>query len=120
VIALTLPYPPSANIYWRTNRSGNTYVSGEAKRYKETVGWKALEAQVTPIKEAVIIRLDVYRPRKVGDLDNRIKVLVDSLQGFVYENDEQIVEIHARRFDDKKNPRVEVKITRKRNRRKAV
>jgi Holliday junction resolvase RusA-like endonuclease len=33
---------------------------------------------------------------------------LDNLQGIAYVNDRQIVEIHARRFDDKANPRVEV------------
>jgi Holliday junction resolvase RusA-like endonuclease len=54
--------------------------------------------------------LVVYRPRKAGDLSNRIKVLEDALNGIAWIDDKQIVEIHARREDDASNPRVEVRI----------
>jgi Holliday junction resolvase RusA-like endonuclease len=53
----------------------------------------------------------VYRPAKRGDLDNYTKILADSLQGVLYENDSQIVRILAERHDDKRNPRVEVEIS---------
>jgi Holliday junction resolvase RusA-like endonuclease len=56
--------------------------------------------------------VDLYRPRKSGDLSNRVKILEDSLQGFCFKNDSQIVELYCRRFDDKANPRVEVRIER--------
>jgi hypothetical protein len=42
-------------------------------------------------------------------LDKRLGVLLDSLQGVAYENDSQIVELHATRSDaDPKHPRVVV------------
>ena len=50
----------------------------------------------------------VYRPRRVGDLDNRIKCLQDAMEGFAYDDDKQISSIFATRHDDKENPRVEV------------
>ena len=54
----------------------------------------------------VALNLTVFRPRKSGDLDNYLKIMLDALQGFLYDNDSQIVEIHAYRQDDKDNPRV--------------
>jgi crossover junction endodeoxyribonuclease RusA len=108
-LTLTLPYPPSANRYWRNYR-GITVTSEEARAYKQEVGYRARTAGLTPLQGDVILRLDIYRPRKVGDLDNRIKLLIDSLNGFAWGDDSQIVEIHARRFDDKKQPRVDVTI----------
>lgn len=59
---------------------------------------------------AICVSVDIYRPRRVGDLSNRYKVLEDALIGVCYEDDEQIVDIHMRRFDCKSNPRVEVDI----------
>ena len=50
------------------------------------------------------------RPQRSGDLDNRLKCLLDSLNGIAWSDDGQIVEIHAYRHDDKKNPRVEIEI----------
>jgi Holliday junction resolvase RusA-like endonuclease len=55
--------------------------------------------------------LDFYFPSERGDLDNRIKVMLDALQGLAFENDSQIREIVARRFKDKDRPRVMVQIS---------
>lgn len=106
-IEITLPWPPSSNRYWRVFR-------GRAVKSKEAVAYNAevngLCVDIRACIGDVIVRLDFYRPRKSGDLDNRIKILLDALQGSAYMDDRQIVEIHARRFEDKKNPRVEVRI----------
>ena len=109
-IKLTLPYPPSANRYWRKTNRGGVYLSAEAKAYKRDVG---LLCRKILLSGDLILTLDFYRPKKQGDLSNRIKVLEDALQGIYYEDDKQITEIHARRFEDKNNPRVEILITEK-------
>lgn len=108
-IRLTLPYPPSANRYWRTFRN-RTVLSAEAKQYKKEVGWIVGTRGIEPLEGNVVVHLWVYRPRRSGDLDNRIKVALDSLNGIAYHDDKQIVEIHAYRLDDKEDPRVQVLI----------
>jgi crossover junction endodeoxyribonuclease RusA len=106
----TLPYPPSANRYWRYVNNHPT-VSKDAKEYKSAAGWAAVAAVGRTLLECpVILRVDVYRPRKSGDLGNRIKIVEDALNGVVWVDDSQIIELHARRFDDKANPRVEVTV----------
>jgi crossover junction endodeoxyribonuclease RusA len=107
---ITLPYPPSANRYWRYNR-GQIHRSAEADAYKTEIGWKCKIARLSPSPNPVKIWLDVYRPAKRGDLDNLAKVILDGLQGHLYHNDSQVIELHMRRFDDKHNPRVEVRMT---------
>src|SRR5262249_41749959 len=107
---LTLPYPPSANRYWRNLRNGLVLVSREAKEYKQTVGCLCIAADCDLIYDDVRISIDVFRPSKRGDLDNLAKVLLDSLQGHAFTSDRQIAELHMRRFDDKANPRAEVVI----------
>lgn len=109
----TLPYPPSANRYWRTTARGRhviTYPSEEAKAYKATVSRLGAALGLRPTSAAVELRLEVYRPRRVGDLSNRIKVLEDALKGIAFDDDDQVVCIVARRHDDKANPRVEVEV----------
>jgi crossover junction endodeoxyribonuclease RusA len=108
-VKLTLPYPPSANRYWR-NYGGVTVLSAEARAYK---GEAALLAKVAGTEEftgPVVLIVDIYRPQRAGDLDNRLKLLLDALEVVAYRDDAQVVEIHARRFDDKKNPRVEIEV----------
>ena len=104
---ITLDYPPSANVYWR--RHGNViHRSAEATAYKEAAGWICRTAGLQPVTGDVRVWLSFYRPAKRGDLDNLLKVTIDSLIGFAYEDDSQIVEIHATRHEDKHAPRVEI------------
>jgi crossover junction endodeoxyribonuclease RusA len=104
---LTLPYAPSANRYWRNYR-GVTVVSDEARDYKDIVRLIATRQGVEPVSGPVALTVTVYRPRKSGDLDNRLKVLLDALGGVAYHDDKQVRELHAYLCDDRTNPRVEV------------
>ncbi len=107
MISLVLPYPPSANRYWR-HVGRNVVVSAEAKAYRILVKQHCLLSGVKPIRGDVSASIMVYRPRKIGDLDNTQKVLLDALCGAAYDDDRQIVELHAWRRDSKEDPRVEV------------
>ena len=109
MIQLTLPLPPSANRYWK-QANGRIYVSAEARRYKEDVGWICAALGVQPIEGAVSVSINVYRQQKRGDLDNFLKVLFDSLKGYCFSDDDQVLHISANRYDDKDNPRIEVMI----------
>jgi crossover junction endodeoxyribonuclease RusA len=107
---LTLPFPISANRYWRVGKN-RVYRSEEATAYKDEVGWLCKAEGINPFKGNVCVSLDFYRPAKRGDTDNMIKVTLDSLIGYAYVDDKQIVELHAMRHDDKDDPRVEVLVT---------
>jgi crossover junction endodeoxyribonuclease RusA len=106
---LTVPEPPSANRYWRIYR-GRAVVSAEAVEYKRVVRDKARAVGHRCFGPDVRVKvmLDWHRQRKSGDLDNRIKVALDALRGVLYADDKQVIEIHAKRFDDRvdvTNPR---------------
>ena len=103
-VTLTLPVPPSANRYW-VYTGKRVATSPEAKAYKEAVG---LLVNCPMIYGRVAINVSVFRRAKRGDLDNYLKVMLDALEGVLYENDNQITEIHAFRYDDANNPRVEL------------
>lgn len=107
---ITLDYPPSANRYWRHDR-GVTHRSTQADAYIAGVVWTCKLAGLEPVTDDVRLSVRVYRPRRAGDLDNTLKVLIDAMRGWAYEDDGQIAEIHAVRFEDKARPRVEVEIT---------
>jgi len=109
VIEVTLPYPPSLNRLYR-HVSGRVLVSRCGRDYKRIIQGILLKTRAVKLTGEISIRLDVFRPQKRGDLDNTLKVLLDSMQGLCYDDDSQIVEINARRFDDKNAPRVEARI----------
>jgi crossover junction endodeoxyribonuclease RusA len=108
-VKLVLPYPPSANVYWRIWR-GRPCVSAEARDYKRRVLLMGLTLKLRPLEGPVSLALTIYRPRPAGDLSNRIKVLEDALQGVAFEDDDQVEVIHALRLDDAANPRAEVTV----------
>lgn len=106
---LILPLPPSANRYYRNVR-GVMVKSAEARAYRIAVGRAMLEKEVEILSGALSVTLRVFRARKSGDLDNRIKIALDSLNGVCWHDDKQVEEIHAYRFDDAFNPRLEISV----------
>ena len=92
-----LPYPPSANRYWRSFR-GFTVVSAEAKKYKlavhEIVGNNATDKNVQlSIKLLPKLTKNGLASKQCLDLDNCLKVALDALQGCLYDNDNQVKRI---------------------------
>lgn len=101
-MTLYLSEPPSANKWWR--RSGtHMHLSNEAREYKQSVLLYAIAQRFMMIPKAHAIRVEInwWRARKSGDLDKRIPIVLDAMQGTCYENDSQITELSARRFDVK-------------------
>ena len=99
---LLLPYPISANRYWRVYR-GRVVQSREAGAYKRDVAKLAKLSGIGVMHGDVEVRVTL-RPKmtKSGveykkrlDLDNCLKVVLDSLNGVMYEDDSQIIAINA-------------------------
>lgn len=95
-IELTLPFPPSANSYWRHAVSGGNaiiYVSQKGRDYQLEVQ-KAVADAGFPQVRAGRLRVDVMlcSPNKrKWDLDNRLKPLLDALEyANVFDDDELI------------------------------
>ena len=95
---LHLPYPISANRYWRKTRTGRVYVSAEAKAYKSQVYFIAQHNKVQIATGAVAMTYR-FHPKKNKDgseskvrldLDNALKVINDALNGIAYVDDRQI------------------------------
>jgi crossover junction endodeoxyribonuclease RusA len=106
---ITLPYPPSVNRLYKRRRGGGVRLSDEAVVFKQ---WVAVEVYnrgiVEPLEGDLAVDITVYRPAKRGDLDNLLKITLDSLNKLLWKDDKQITVIHAVRLDDKHHPRIEV------------
>ena len=97
-----LPYPISANRYWRNFR-GRMVVSSEAKAYKKQVIWTFDALGITPASNDVALSIKLHpklttkgvASRTLIDLDNCIKVCLDALQGVLYVNDKQVKKLTA-------------------------
>ena len=104
---LTVPYPPQLN-HCKAVVRGRLVTSAIARQYRQEVGWLAKSKRLLLMAGPLSLTFKFFRPRKAGDLDSLLKVLIDSLTGIVYTDDSQIVEIHAYRYDDKAAPRAEI------------
>jgi Holliday junction resolvase RusA-like endonuclease len=89
---------------------GHLALTPEALAFRHAVRMIAMVQGVTPLVGPVAVFLDVYRPRRRGDLDNILKATIDALQGLAYHDDDQVEQIAAQRYDDKRAPRVEVSV----------
>lgn len=108
-IKLVLPYPPSVNKLY-ANFRGRRIISAQGRKFKRDAAIIAKTQGAFILDGNLSVNFRVFRPRKIGDLDNRLKISQDALKGICFEDDKQIIEIHAFRFDDRTNPRIEIDI----------
>ena len=98
MIQLHLPLPPSANGIWR-NVKGRTLASAKYRAWKTEALWAckmAMQGKETITGDCRVV-IQIGRPRKNADLDNRIKPCLDALQSAeVIKDDNQIVFLSAR------------------------
>lgn len=128
-LEVRLPLPPSWNRAFRAAAmptkqrhkrgpfrgervwTARVYKSKEAEAYAGAAG-SALRRQgieEPPFPRNVMLRIsgDVVMARAGCDLDDRFKVLLDALQGLVFENDEQVAAFgDVRRLVDSSDPHV--------------
>lgn len=112
-LVITVPVPPSVNNYYAVVRGRKiTSAAGRAWQRDAISGIRKQLKRIVPIKREVAIDATWFRARKAGDLSNRIKPAEDVLvKAGILEDDSQISELHWKRREDKKNPRIELTIT---------
>jgi len=113
-IELVLPVPPSVNRIWKRGKHGNVYLDPKVEPFYLLAKKAAMEAKAhrIPFPKDVPVKVTMkwYRATKTGDLDNRAKIIGDSLNGVVWADDKQIIEWHLYRYESPKKGRVELTI----------
>lgn len=108
-VLVTLPYPPLLNhMYIKTRRGIRLSDAAISFRQMAQIALRWVDHKFTG---ELAVTLHVYRPRKVGDIDATQKAVFDALNGVLWHDDKQIVEMHVYRHDDKLCPRVELEVT---------
>ncbi len=115
MLILTLPYPPSVNTYWGF-QGHRRYLTKKAQAFKEQVAWFYKITKHAGFGGASInIEIDLYPPdKRIRDIDNNLKSLLDSLcQAGVFTDDYQIEKLTVERKNIVKNGACVVRITKK-------
>lgn len=112
MLFLNLPYAPTVNTYWLRSKFG-TYLSPKGREYKQKVAEYVIENKVPKLGEARLRLTMIIRPRskRKFDIDNLAKSVLDSLaEAGVYDDDEQIDELHIIRGEPIKDGKIVVTI----------
>lgn len=114
--AITFPYPPSVNQYWRMFVAGKLprmILSKQGREYQKATQWLWLQAGHRTMTGRLIVKITAYMPdNRTRDLDNICKAVLDGLvNATAFENDSQIDDLRIVRGGvDKANPRVEIQV----------
>jgi Holliday junction resolvase RusA-like endonuclease len=107
--AMALPMPPSANSAWdyrvlyskeQKRWMAIKYTTPLYKAYTEEIGWRITAAKSrhwsdNPLRVQVVV---CFRDKRVQDIDNRIKPLLDALKtAQLFKDDSQVEELEVRR-----------------------
>lgn len=99
-VILTLPYPPSVNVYWR-KRGKVTYLSQRGRLFKTAVAEYVAQHNIMKFGSSEVEVMIVLRPRrKAGfmDIDNCCKAVLDSCQDAgVFDDDNQVTKLTVER-----------------------
>ena len=90
-----------------------THMTKEGKDLKE---YYQLEAQIQYKGKAILTDCDMeillyFKDKRRRDVDNYNKLVLDSLEGIIYEDDKQIQKLIVEKKISAEDPRVEIKIS---------
>lgn len=125
-LKIKLPIPPSVNHMYIQKRNGSKMLTTSAQNYvrsSRALINLAVEEQYWLRQEYAVwmyVDIVVYMPdRRIRDSHNMLKLLLDTMQGIVFDNDYFVMpRIQSVELDDK-DPRVEVFITPQKHRDRA-
>lgn len=108
-IRVQLPVPPSVNHYWRhvvAKGRVRVLVSAAGRQYKASVGARLMHLRVRPFPAGSRLTMHAvvtFPDRRACDLDNRLKSLLDAMQGYAYADDAAFDRITIERAEPNKD-----------------
>lgn len=94
-----LPQPPSVNHYTKASRHGGRYLPKSVVAFKQEVRRiVAVHAPQPPSVGRLVAKVIFnFKDNRRRDLDNYLKVTLDSLQGIIFADDSQIDVLFVKR-----------------------
>ena len=96
MITLSFPYPPSVNSYWL--QSGKRrYISKRGVEFKTAVH-EICKLYETFGSQSIDVSIILYpRDKRLLDIDNVCKAILDSMNGILYDDDQQVWRLSVER-----------------------
>lgn len=89
----------------------HVYTPAKTLAAEEELGWHLRSAMTgPPTDQDVHLSVSFYAKSKRADLDNFVKLLMDSANGIVWHDDRQVTRITAQLVRVKTNPRTELSV----------
>jgi Holliday junction resolvase RusA-like endonuclease len=118
ILRMTVPGEPVPKGRPRFGK-GRTFTPVKTRQAEAAVKWAAVVARLKgsghgkPTADPIALTCRFYRANgRTADLDNLVKLVTDALNGIVWKDDRQVVQLHASRFDRQERPRTEIEIYR--------
>jgi len=103
--------PVNFNHAYRKRGNGyGMFMTQEGQDYKELLRLSAINAGGTMYSTPVVSLTFTFGDKRKHDIDGCIKLTLDSFEGVLYEDDNDVQELHVYKQYDKNNPSVEVEI----------
>lgn len=114
---LSLPVPISVNNLYMNTRGGGKRLTSKAERYvrdsRALINLAVQEQSWAKPNRSVWLYIDMvfyFQDRRIRDSHNCLKLLLDVMQGIVYQNDYFVLPRIQSVEYDKDNPRVELRV----------
>lgn len=88
---------PSVNSFYGRTRMGRVYIKDKGRTFQEYVRWSLKSTPHDHFGESRLkLNIDFsFKGKRKRDIDNYIKPLIDSLKVLLFNDDEQIDELHV-------------------------
>lgn len=102
---------PSVNRYWRVATGGHRYIGKEGLLFKRKVVEYSKYRHFVCFREDVEVHINWYKKGRLnGDLDNILKVILDSLKGIAFFDDKQVKRIIATMWEQTGYDAIEIQV----------
>lgn len=92
-----VPYKPdSVNSHWKKTKMGGMYLSKEGREFRKNVQRYLSISRFRKVTGKLKVYLELhFKDNRRRDIDNYCKGIFDSLNNFLWDDDEQIYELHT-------------------------
>jgi len=96
VLTLTFPYPCSVNAYWLAS-GHRRYISKRGMEFKKAVQEICRNVATFGDKPVEVSIILYPRDKRLLDIDNICKCVLDSMNGIIYDDDQQVWKLTVER-----------------------